>query len=95
MNKATASDSCLYYSIEHLECADNTVETLCSSMDYSPRGSSVHRISQAKILGWVAIPSSRDLPNPWIEPVSPTSPALAGMFFTLALPGMPRLVTDR
>ena len=28
------------------------------------------------------MPSSRDLPNPGIEPVSLVSPALAGRFFT-------------
>ena len=29
--------------------------TLCESMDYSPPGSSVHGVSQARILEWVAI----------------------------------------
>ena len=33
--------------------------TLCDSMDCSPLGSSIHGISQAKILEWVAIPFSR------------------------------------
>ena len=33
--------------------------TLRDPMDYSPPGSSVHGISQAKILEWVAIPISR------------------------------------
>ena len=33
--------------------------TLCSPMDYSLPGSSVHGIFQAKILEWVAMPSSR------------------------------------
>ena len=55
--------------------------TLCSPVDYSPPGSSVHGILQARILEWVAR-SSRDLPNPGIEPASFTSPALAGRFFT-------------
>ena len=32
--------------------------TLCNLMDYSPPGSSVHGILQAKILEWVALPSS-------------------------------------
>ena len=31
----------------------------CDPMDYNPSGSSVHGISQAGILGWVAISSSR------------------------------------
>ena len=48
-------------------------------MDYSLPGSFVHGISQATILEWVAISFSRDLPDPGIEP---TSPALAGRFFT-------------
>ena len=39
-------------------------------MDYSLPGSSVHSISQARILEWVAIPFSRDLPDPGIEPRS-------------------------
>ena len=34
-------------------------------------------ILQERIVEWVAMPSSEDLPNPGIEPVSLTSPALA------------------
>ena len=33
--------------------------TLCNPMDCSPPGSSVHRILQARILEWVALPFSR------------------------------------
>ena len=33
--------------------------TLCDPMDCSPPGSSVHGISQARILEWVAIPSPK------------------------------------
>ena len=33
--------------------------TLCDPMNYSPPGSSVHGILQARILEWVAMPSSR------------------------------------
>ena len=46
--------------------------TLCDPMDCSLPGPSVHGILQARILEWVATPSSRDLPNPGIEPRSPT-----------------------
>ena len=35
--------------------------TLCNSRDYSPPGSSVHELLQARILEWVAMLSSRDL----------------------------------
>ena len=45
-------------------------QTLHDPMDWSPPGSTVHVISQARILEWVIISSSRDLPDPGIEPVS-------------------------
>jgi len=51
-------------------------------MDYSQPGFSVHGISQARILEWVAIYFSGDLPNPGIKAMSHASPALAGRFFT-------------
>ena len=55
--------------------------TLCDPMDCSPPGSSVHRISQARILEWVAISFllQRNLPDSQIKP---ENPALAGRFFT-------------
>ena len=53
--------------------------TLCDPLVCSLPGSSVYGISQARVLGWVAISFSRDLPNSGIEP---TSPVLAGGFFT-------------
>ena len=52
----------------------------CSSQP----GSSVHGISQAIILEWVAVSFSRNLPNSGIKP---TSPALTGEFFTTEPPG--------
>ena len=55
--------------------------TLCDPMDHSPPGSSVHGISQAKILEWVAISFSRDLPDPGWNPYVMFL-ALAGVFFT-------------
>ena len=45
--------------------------TLWTRVDCSPPGSSVHGILQARILEWVSIPFSRDLPDPGIEPGSP------------------------
>jgi len=38
--------------------------TVCESMDGSPPGSSVHRILQASILEWVAMPSFRGSSQP-------------------------------
>ena len=58
----------------------------CSNpMDCSPPVSFVHGISQAKILEWVAISFSRDLPDPGIEPVPLASTALAGLAFTIGV----------
>ena len=51
-------------------------------MDCILPGSSVHGILQARLLEWVTMPSSGDLPNPGIKPASLMSPALAGGFFT-------------
>ena len=58
----------------------------CDPTECRQPGSSIHGISQARILEQVAISSSGDLPNPGIEPASPVSPALSGRFFTTALP---------
>ena len=54
--------------------------TLCNPMDCSPWGSSVHGISQARILEWVAIFYSRgsSKPRDWTQ-VS----LIAGRFFTV------------
>ena len=52
--------------------------TLCDPMDYSPQGSSVHGILQARILEWVAFPFSRGSSPPrdrtWVS-------GIAGRFF--------------
>ena len=47
---------------------------LCIMSDfcnYSPPGSSVHQILQARILEWVAFPLPGNLPNPGIKPGFP------------------------
>ena len=62
--------------------------TLWDPMDRSPPGSSVRGILQAGT-EWAAISSSRDLPDPGIEPTSPVSSALAAGFFTAEPPGKP------
>ena len=59
----------------------------CNPMDCSPSGSSVHGIVQARMLEWVAFPTSEDLPDPGIEP---KSLVLAGVFFTTVPPGKPK-----
>ena len=52
-------------------------------MDYSLPSSFVHGILQATKLEWVATPSSRDLPDPGMEPASPLAlPAYPAVSFT-------------
>ena len=66
-------------------CAQSVTQsclTLCDLMDCSPPGSSVHAISQARILEWVAISFSRGSSRPRDLTTSLASPALAGGFFT-------------
>ena len=50
--------------------------TLYNPMDYSPPGSSVHAILQAKVLEWVAMPSSSESSPPRDWTTSPVAPAL-------------------
>ena len=45
--------------------------TLSDPLDCSLPGSCVHGIFQARVLEWVAISFSRELPDPGIEPGSP------------------------
>ena len=60
--------------------------TLCDPMDCSPPGSSVHGISQAGYWSGLPFPLPGELPDPMVKP---SSPALAGTFFTTESPGKP------
>ena len=68
---------------------------LCSPMNCSPPGSSVHGILQAKMLEGVATPSAGDLPDPGIEPGSPALTTVPpgkpqtslAVVFTFSFPG--------
>jgi len=63
--------------------------TLCDPMDCSPSGSSVHGILQARILEWVAMPSSRGS-SPCRDPICVScGSCIAGGFFTAELSGKP------
>ena len=64
----------------------------CDPIDCGPPGSSVHGIPQARILGWVPIPSPGDGPRSGMEP---SSPALTGGFFTTEPPGKPLHILHR
>ena len=72
-------------------CACSVVSVIFDSLDCSTPGSSVHRILQARILEWVAMPSSRrsSWPRDWTR-VSCGS-CIAGGFFTTEPPGKPCL----
>ena len=64
--------------------------TLCNPVDCSLPGSSVHGILQARVLLWVAISFSRDLPNPGTEP---GSPAFQAYYLPSEPPGKPVIIT--
>ena len=66
--------------------ATKSCPTLCNPMNCSPPGSSVHAISQARILEWIAISFSRG--SSWPRDQTHVS-CLAGGFFTTEPPGKP------
>ena len=61
--------------------------TLCNPMDFGPACSSVHGISQARILEWAAIPFSRGSSS---QGHKPRSPALQADSLPSEPPGKPR-----
>ena len=73
--------------IHFVTCRRSVVSDL---MNCSPLGSFVHEFLQARILEWVAIPFSRDLPHPGIEP---GFPELQADSLPSEPPGKPNLVT--
>ena len=79
------------FKVERLVCLHahslQSCLTLCNPINCSPPGSSVHGILQAKILEWVAVSSTGDLPQPGIQP---TSPALQAHSLPLSHQGSPR-----
>ena len=85
---AFSSQSCLLVLLTRPEvqgwvCSDaQSYLTLCSSMDCSSPGYSVHEISQPRMREWVAISFSRGSSQRRIEPASLVSLALAGGGFT-------------
>ena len=63
---------------------------LCDPMDYSPPDSSVHGIFQARILEWVAMPSSRGAHRPRDRTHISCISCIAGGLFTYEATGKPR-----
>ena len=76
--------SMLLYFLFCFQKVSQSYPTFCALMDCGPLGSPVHGISQARILGWVAISFSRGSSRPRGQiPVS----FIAGRFFTTEPPG--------
>ena len=86
-SKSRARGVCLFWAMSPMQnphwkrlCACQVVSvitTLCSPMDCSPPGSSVHGILQARTLVWLAMPSPQG-----IFLIQGLNPALADGFFT-------------
>ena len=64
--------------------------TLCDPIDYNLPASSVHGFSKQESWSGLPSPSSGDLPNPGIEPMSLIAPELQTDPLPLALPRKPR-----
>ena len=62
---------------------------LCNRMNYSPSGSSVHGILQARTLEWVAMPSPKGPSPPTDRTCVSCSSCLAGRSFATELLGSP------
>ena len=62
-------------------------QTLCDPMVYSPPGSTVRGILQARILEWLAIPFSRDSSQPrnptWVSRITSSDNFLERLFYLL------------
>ena len=77
---------CMFHESRYRACMPaksfQSCPTLCDAMDCSPQGSSVHGILWARILEWVAMPSSRGSSLSRDQTSSLMFPELAGGFFT-------------
>ena len=78
-------------SFQSLELLLSCVQLFCDPMDCSPPGSSVHVISQARILEWVAISFSKGFSLPRDQT---DISCIAGRFFTTEPPGKAPAIRD-
>ena len=74
-------------------CAQSLSHVWLLAAPWSPPGSSVHGIFQARILEWVAISSSREFPKPRDQTRISCVSCIAGRFFTTVPPGKPNCFT--
>ena len=63
--------------------------TFCNPMDCTCQAPLSMGFSRQEYWRGLSFPPPGDLLDPWIEPMSPVSPALAGRFFTAEPPGKP------
>ena len=82
----------IYIYIHIYACYAQSCLILCDPIDLSPPSSSIHWISQARILVWVAISTPGDLPDPGTEPASPEATELEGRFFITEPPRKPQYI---
>ena len=68
--------------------------TLCDPVDYSPPGSSIHGILQARIPEWIAISFSRGYSPPSDHTCVSFVFCMAGRFFTTEPPRKPTIATS-
>ena len=69
--------------------------TLCHPMDYSPPGSSVHGILQARILAWVALPCPRTSSQPRDQTHLSRISWIVGRFFSVETLGKPLILSNK
>ena len=81
--------------MQSLCCAKSlqSCPSLCDHMDCSPPGSSIHGVLQARILEWVAMPSSRSSwPSDWTTPCLLYLLHWQGSSLPLGPPGKPHAI---
>ena len=75
-------------------CMHVSHDPLCDPMDWSPPGSYVHGIFQARILEWVAISFSKGSSQPWDQTCIFCVSCIAGRLFTTEPSGKSNCIMD-
>ena len=92
---STTSCSSVFFFLESTVCVCVCVHAqlcLCDPMDCSPQAPLSMGFSRQEYWSRLAFPTSGNLPDPWIEPVSLASPALAAVSLPLHHLGSPTLL---